>query len=67
MFESDWKESVEQKIEFKNLSFKLAKIAIDSFYGIKYWGYLDKIEYIQLSQFADQYDITHLKVCLILV
>uniref|UniRef100_A0A914Q0B3 BTB domain-containing protein n=1 Tax=Panagrolaimus davidi TaxID=227884 RepID=A0A914Q0B3_9BILA len=61
MFESNWKESVEQKIEFKNLSFKLAKIAIDSFYGIKYWRFLDKIEYIQLFQFADQYDITSLK------
>uniref|UniRef100_A0A914QZE8 BTB domain-containing protein n=1 Tax=Panagrolaimus davidi TaxID=227884 RepID=A0A914QZE8_9BILA len=65
MFESDWKESLEGKIEFKNLSFKLAKIAIDLFYGIKYWRLLDKIEYIQLFQFADQYDITSLKITIL--
>uniref|UniRef100_A0A914PWX4 BTB domain-containing protein n=1 Tax=Panagrolaimus davidi TaxID=227884 RepID=A0A914PWX4_9BILA len=61
MFESNWKESLEEKIEFKNLSFKLAKTATDLFYGLKYCGFFGKIEYIQLFQFADQYDITSLK------
>uniref|UniRef100_A0A914PWR8 BTB domain-containing protein n=1 Tax=Panagrolaimus davidi TaxID=227884 RepID=A0A914PWR8_9BILA len=61
MFELSWKETTEEKIEFKFITFKLAKIAIDLFYGIKYLGFLDKIEYIQLFQFADQYDITPLK------
>uniref|UniRef100_A0A914R7N5 BTB domain-containing protein n=1 Tax=Panagrolaimus davidi TaxID=227884 RepID=A0A914R7N5_9BILA len=61
MFETKWKESVEGKIEYSFLSFKLAKIVMDLFYGKKYWRFLDKIEYIQLYQFADQYDITSLK------
>uniref|UniRef100_A0AC34F7X7 BTB domain-containing protein n=1 Tax=Panagrolaimus sp. ES5 TaxID=591445 RepID=A0AC34F7X7_9BILA len=61
MLESKWKESVEGKIEFSFLSFKLAKIAIDALYGQKYWRLLDKNEYLQLYQFADQYDISALK------
>uniref|UniRef100_A0A914Q119 BTB domain-containing protein n=1 Tax=Panagrolaimus davidi TaxID=227884 RepID=A0A914Q119_9BILA len=61
MFELEWKETIEGKIEFKNLSFKLAKIAIDLFYGKKYWRFLAKDEYLQLYQFAEQYDIISLK------
>uniref|UniRef100_A0AC34G3J0 Uncharacterized protein n=1 Tax=Panagrolaimus sp. ES5 TaxID=591445 RepID=A0AC34G3J0_9BILA len=61
MLESNWKETNDSKIEFKFLSFKLAKIIVDLIYGKVYWGILEKVEYIRLYQFADQYDIIALK------
>uniref|UniRef100_A0A914PSW4 BTB domain-containing protein n=1 Tax=Panagrolaimus davidi TaxID=227884 RepID=A0A914PSW4_9BILA len=60
--EPKWKESMEGRIEIPLLPFKLLEIAIDAFYGEKYPKFLNPKEYIQIYQFADQYDITALKV-----
>uniref|UniRef100_A0A914QQ84 BTB domain-containing protein n=1 Tax=Panagrolaimus davidi TaxID=227884 RepID=A0A914QQ84_9BILA len=56
MFELNWKETAENRIEIPDISFKLLQIAINLLYKKSYEDSLKKDEYIELYFFADKYD-----------
>uniref|UniRef100_A0A914PB18 BTB domain-containing protein n=1 Tax=Panagrolaimus davidi TaxID=227884 RepID=A0A914PB18_9BILA len=70
MFELNWKETAENRIEIPDISFKLLQIAIDLLYKKSYKDFLEKDEYIELYFFADKYDFEEIrkavKSCLLL-
>uniref|UniRef100_A0AC34GS64 BTB domain-containing protein n=1 Tax=Panagrolaimus sp. ES5 TaxID=591445 RepID=A0AC34GS64_9BILA len=56
MFNSqEWKESGENKYAFKDIPYKLVKIAVNACYGIEYRESFQKEEYLLLYKFADMY------------
>uniref|UniRef100_A0A914PWQ1 BTB domain-containing protein n=1 Tax=Panagrolaimus davidi TaxID=227884 RepID=A0A914PWQ1_9BILA len=61
MFELNWKETAENRIEIPDISFKLLQIAIDLLYKKSYEDLLKEEEYIELYFFADKYDFEEIR------